>query len=362
MPCCRTRLPCLVHACMLSKSPSAPALWQNAAPGTAPPPPPADGKDLDAEFLATGKKSYPASHDLDNIISGGAQAAALPARPLNQDGPYTQGPARRASACALGRWVSSTSCRVVAVPKCLALDVCVCAVAASQQDDSLAWFSNRGSGVHLAAPGYQILSTYNRSNTDYEYLSGTSMATPIVAGAAALLMAAKPGATYSEVRWDGCAAAFGRAFAFNNLPLRRCCHCCCYHCRWGCCRLANARVHQPHPLLLLSPLPWLPCCRSALLDVDPVPALSGQVSSGGRLNVARAMATLLSEFPRPPPPPPQPPSPPLSCAPSRYPILLPIPRDAKQSWPVVECWQCRPVLPPFVSPSGVSLRAWQGGA
>ena len=126
MPCRRTCLPCLVHACVLSKSPSVPALWQNAAPGTAPPPPPADGKDLDAEFLATGKKSYPASHDLDNIISGGAQAAALPARPLNQDGPYTQGPARRASACALGRWVSSTSCRVVAVPKGLALDVHMC--------------------------------------------------------------------------------------------------------------------------------------------------------------------------------------------------------------------------------------------
>ena len=35
------------------------------------------------------------------------------------------------------------------------------------------------------------------------------------------------------------------------------------------------------------------CCRSALLDsVDQVPALDGLVSSGGRLNVARALATL----------------------------------------------------------------------
>lgn len=72
------------------------------------------------------------------------------------------------------------------------------AVAATTADDRLASFSTRGDFVDVAAPGYRIYSTLRNNN--YGYLSGTSMATPHVAGLAALILSRNPELTPTEVR------------------------------------------------------------------------------------------------------------------------------------------------------------------
>ena len=57
-------------------------------------------------------------------------------------------------------------------------------------DDTFGKFSNSGAAVNLAAPGVNILSTYN--GTEYAVHSGTSMAAAHVTGAAALLISMNP--------------------------------------------------------------------------------------------------------------------------------------------------------------------------
>jgi subtilisin family serine protease len=128
-------------------------------------------------------------------------------------------------------------------------------VAATDQNDDLASFSNYGAtNVDLAAPGVDIVSTW--PGNQYAQLSGTSMATPHVSGAAALVLAHSPS-------------------------------------------LATAGV------------------RSALLgSVAPVASLAGKVATGGRLDVAAALAV---PEPAPQPAPAAAPPPPVvtPTAPSR---------------------------------------------
>jgi subtilisin family serine protease len=124
----------------------------------------------------------------------------------------------------------------------------VVCVAASDRADALASFSNYGAtNVDLAAPGVDIASTWPGGR--YVLLDGTSMATPHVSGAAALLLARDGGLTI-----DGLRAAL-------------------------------------------------------LSSAHPVPALAGRVATGGRLDVAAA----LSVAPAPPEPPATPPAVPVSA-------------------------------------------------
>jgi subtilisin family serine protease len=92
----------------------------------------------------------------------------------------------------------------------------VIAVAATDAADQRASFSSTGEQVELAAPGVSVFSTWNDASSYanpqpvcreeeggqacYKYGSGTSMASPHVAGTAALILAAHPGWTNDQVR------------------------------------------------------------------------------------------------------------------------------------------------------------------
>jgi len=115
----------------------------------------------------------------------------------------------------------------------------IIAVAATNHDDGIAYFSNYGpTTVDLGAPGEDILSTVWPGG-GYELKSGTSMATPHVAGVVALMLSIRPDLTKQEVR----------QFLFNT--------------------------------------------------VDPLPDLQGVTVTGGRVNAYRVLAAI-SGVPLPP--------------------------------------------------------------
>jgi subtilisin family serine protease len=106
----------------------------------------------------------------------------------------------------------------------------VISVAALDRNDELTSFSNWGAtSVDVAAPGQQIVSTW--LNHGFEERQGTSMATPFVAGVAALILSTNTAISIDDLR------------------------------------------------------------TQLLTSVDAVPALRGKVATGGRINAAKAVAS-----------------------------------------------------------------------
>jgi subtilisin family serine protease len=72
-------------------------------------------------------------------------------------------------------------------------------VGATASNDARASYSNYGTCVDIFAPGSSITSAYYLSTTSTATMSGTSMASPHVAGVAALYLSANPSATSGQV-------------------------------------------------------------------------------------------------------------------------------------------------------------------
>ncbi len=103
----------------------------------------------------------------------------------------------------------------------------IIAVAATDKYDNMAYFSCYGlESVDLGAPGRDIFSTTPGNN--YASYDGTSMATPHVAGAAALIMAQYPGITHTELKAkildsvDSISALDGKSVTGGRLNVYNC--------------------------------------------------------------------------------------------------------------------------------------------
>ena len=72
-------------------------------------------------------------------------------------------------------------------------------VAASNRYDAMPYWSNRGGCVDIIAPGVSVTAAWHTSTTATRTISGTSMASPHAAGAAAKLLQGSPGASPTTI-------------------------------------------------------------------------------------------------------------------------------------------------------------------
>ena len=93
----------------------------------------------------------------------------------------------------LGRQANACNYSPARVPEAIT-------IGATDKTDKKASFSNYGDCVDFFAPGVGITSAWYTSNTATNTISGTSMAAPHVAGAAALFLQSNTGATAQQVR------------------------------------------------------------------------------------------------------------------------------------------------------------------
>ena len=105
-------------------------------------------------------------------------------------------------------------------------------VSATDSADAKTSWSSYGSFVDLAAPGQSIYTTARGGG--YQYWSGTSLASPIVAGVAALVKALRPDFTAAQVESAIFASAVDLGTAGQGLGLRF---------RAGQCQAAVGRRH-----------------------------------------------------------------------------------------------------------------------
>ncbi|KAG8905065.1 serine protease [Tulasnella sp. 403] len=135
-----------------------------------------------AEYMATGRTNYKGS--VANMSLGGGKSKAL------DDAVNKAVDSGLHFAVAAGN-ENKDACNTSPAAAGKAITV-----GASTIADSRAYFSNWGPCVDVFAPGLNILSTWNTGNTSTNTISGTSMASPHVAGLLAYLLSIYPSSTF----------------------------------------------------------------------------------------------------------------------------------------------------------------------